>query len=439
MRPERRATGCAHMNQTFSPLTMVVAAALVALSSSCTMKNQEKPDLTGPSELGLSIRVVANPDLLQQDGGSQAVVEVTAYGPDGQRKPNVQMRSEIFVGGVPVDFGTLSARSLWTDKDGGARLIYTAPLAPAGPSVDLGTVVDIAVTPLGYDYANTVTRFATIRLVPTGIVVPPDGLQPAFTFTPEAPTDHENVFFDASTSVAPGNNPIAVYTWDFGDGRSGSGRGATHSYDSAGTFVVKLTISDSLNRSASITQVIVVGGGTVPDASFVTSPLTPRVTETVNFNASASRANPGRTIRTYDWDFGDGEQKTTTTPLTTHDYSKTGEYVVTLRVTDDAGRSDATTQSVTIASDNPTAEFTFSPTSPTPATTVNFSASGSSVLSGRTITSYFWTFGDGSSGSGLSVSHRFTAPLGGTYAVTLVVTDSAGKTSTIQKVVTVAP
>jgi PKD repeat protein len=424
------------MNQTFSPrLTMVVAAALVAFSSSCTMKDQETPPLTGPSELGTSIMVAVTPDLLNQDGGSQALVTVTAYDSNGKPKRDVSMRSEIFVGGVIADFGTLSARSIVTGNDGHATLVYTAPAAPAGPSVDLGTTVNIAVTPLGYDYANSVTRFATIRLVPTGIVVPPDGLQPAFTFTPEAPTDHQNVFFDASTSKAPGNNPIAVYTWDFGDGRSGSGRTVTHAYDSAGTFVAKLTIADSLNRSASTSQVVNVGGGTAPDASFITSPATPRVTETVNFNASASQATPGRTIRTYDWDFGDGEQRSTTTPLTTHDYAKVGNYVVTLRVTDDAGRVDVATQSVTIASDNPIAEFTFSPTTPNAGTTVNFSGTGSSVLPGRTVASYFWTFGDGASGSGATTSHRYGAP--GAYAATLVVTDSAGKTNSVQKTVTV--
>jgi PKD repeat protein len=414
---------------------MAVAAALLAVSSSCTMKSQEAPPLTGPSELGTSINVAVTPDLLTQDGGSQALVTVTAYDPNGKPLRNASMRSEIFVGGVIADFGTLSARSIVTGNDGRATLVYTAPAAPAGPAVDLGTTVSIAVTPLGYDYANSVTRFATIRLVPLGIVVPPDGLQPAFTFTPEAPTDHQNVFFDASTSKAPGNNPIAVYTWDFGDGRSGNGRTATHSYNSAGTFVVKLTIADSLNRSASISQVINVGGGTEPDASFVTSPSAARVSETVNFNASASKAAPGRTIRTYDWDFGDGEQKTTTTPTTTHDYAKLGNYVVTLRVTDDAARTDVATASVTVASDNPIAEFTFSPTTPTAGTTVNFSGTGSSALAGRTITSYFWTFGDGASGSGASTGHGYVAA--GAYSVTLVVTDSAGKTNSIQKTVTV--
>jgi PKD repeat protein len=423
------------MNQTFSLRLTMVVAALVAVSSSCTMKGQDVPPLTGPSELGTSISVAVTPDLLVQDGGSQSLVTVSAFDQNGKPLRNVSMRSEIFVAGVITDFGTLSARSIVTGNDGRATLVYTAPAAPGGPSVDLNTTVSIAVTPLGYDYANSVTRFATIRLVPSGIVVPPDGLQPAFTFTPNTPTDHETVFFDASTSQAPGNNPIAVYSWDFGDGRTGSGRTVSHAYDNAGTFVAKLTISDTFNRSASTSQVVTVGGGTAPTAAFVTSPSAPRVTETVNYNASGSRAAPGRTIRSYSWDFGDGEQKTTTTPTTTHDYARVGSFATTLTVTDDAGRTAVATVSVAVAADNPTAEFTFSPTTPVVGTTVNFSATGSSALPGRTITSYFWTFGDGASGSGSATSHAYASP--GAYGATLVVTDSAGKTSSIQKTVTV--
>src|SRR3990170_8356276 len=149
------------MNQTFLQRSiMVVAAALVAFSSSCTMKDQETPPLTGPSALGPSIMVAVTPDLLTQDGGSQARVTVTAYDSNGRRKRDVSMRSEIFVGGVIADFGSLSARSIVTGNDGTATLVYTAPAAPAGPSVDLRTTVDIAVTPLGYDYSNSVTRIA---------------------------------------------------------------------------------------------------------------------------------------------------------------------------------------------------------------------------------------------------------------------------------------
>jgi PKD repeat protein len=66
---------------------------------------------------------------------------------------------------------------------------------------------------------------------------------------------------------------------------------------------------------------------------------------------------------------------------------------------------------------------------------VNFSGAPTTALPGRTIASYFWTFGDGASGSGVSTSHRYGSP--GAFAVTLLVTDSAGKTNTVQKTVTV--
>ena len=148
------------------------------------MKNQEAPPLTGPSELGTSISVGVAPDVLTQDGGSQSLVTVIAYDKNGKPLRNVSLRSEIVVGGVIADFGTLSARSIVTGTDGRATLVYTAPAAPAGPAVDNGTTVSISVTPLGTDYANSLARFATIRLVPSGVVVPPDGLQPYFTLSP---------------------------------------------------------------------------------------------------------------------------------------------------------------------------------------------------------------------------------------------------------------
>ena len=57
----------------------------------------------------------------------------------------------------------------------------------------------------------------------------------------------------------------------------------------------------------------------------------------------------------------------------------------------------------------PTAAFTFSPASPSARSAVNFDASGSQPGNGASqITSYAWTFGDGGSGSGRSVTHTFS-------------------------------
>lgn len=390
------------------------------------MKSQDAPPLTGPSEFGTSVTITATPDAINQDGGSQSLITITARDSNGNPLGKLSLRTDIFVDGVHTDFGSLSARSVVTDANGRATLVYTAPAAPAGPSVDTGTTVDIVATPLGTNFANEVPRLVTIRLLPTGVVVPPDGLQPKFTFTPASPTDHQSVFFDATTSTAPANNPIVTYSWNFGDGATGSGRTTTHSFNSAGTFVVTLTVTDQFNRSASTSQTVSVGAGAGPTASFTVSPATPRVGDFVNFNASSSVPATGRTIRSYTWDFGDGEQKTTTTPTTTHDYQSVGTFTVTLTVTDDAGHTAVATAAVTISSDAPTAAFTFTQVPPNSDHRVSFDGSGSSAIPGRTITSYSWNFGDGFTGTGVSTTHPYIAA--GTYTVTLTVTDSAGKT-----------
>jgi PKD repeat protein len=315
-------------------------AAILALSAisaaGCTMKEQEAPDFGGPSEFGTSITIAVSPDILQQDGASQSVVTITARGPSGSPAASVGMRAEILVGGTLADFGTLSARSLVTGSDGRATLTYTAPPAPPFP-VDTYTIVNIAVTPIGTDFGNSAMRSASLRLVPKGVVVPPAGLQPSFTMTPTAPTDNQTVLFNASSSQAPANNPIVSYDWDFGDRSRATGRTVNHAYEVPGTYVVTLTISDALGRSASTSQSINVSPGINPTAVFTFSPAEPVVNQRVHFNAAQSTPAPGREIDSYVWDFGDGSPKGSGMQ-TSHVYTRAGTYRVLLTVTDDVGR-----------------------------------------------------------------------------------------------------
>jgi chitodextrinase len=337
------------MNQTFSRWSIAAALTLVALTNGCTMKSQETPSLTGPSELGTAITVSVSPDVLTQDGGSQSMVTVSAFDSNGKPLRNVSMRSEIFVGGVIADFGTLSARSIVTGSDGRATLVYTAPPAPAGPAVDTNTTVSIAVTPLGHDYANSIPRFATIRLVPSGIVVPPDGLQPYFTMSPGIVQDNQTVLFEACGDAnrppcAPANNPVASYSWDFGDGRTSSGRTTTHAYGEAGTYVATLRITDQVGRSASTTQSVQVSPSDGPTAAFEFSPTDPLVNQAVNFNAGPSTAPAGRKIVSYTWDFGDGTSGSG--ELASHTYTLARTYKVVLTITDDTGKKATASQAV---------------------------------------------------------------------------------------------
>ena len=332
------------MNRRTRCRVAAVAAALT-LGSACTMKSQEAPPLSGPSEYATSIAIAASPDVLTQDGASQSLVSITARDSNGSPIRNLSMRADITVGGVHADFGSLSARNMVTGSDGRASVVYTAPAAPS-VAVDSGTVVEIVITPVGTDYANTTARTAAIRLVPPGSVAPPDGLKPNFTFTPSSPVDSQTVLFDASGSTSAAGNPIVSYSWNFGDGGRGSGVTAGHSYTTAGSFVATLTISDAFGRSAQKAANIVVTAGVNPTAAFTSSPSDSAVNQAVNFNASGTRAAPGHTIKSYDWDFGDGVFGAGITA--THTYGLARSYVVVLTVTDDSGKKGTATGTVAV-------------------------------------------------------------------------------------------
>ena len=82
-----------------------------------------------------------------------------------------------------------------------------------------------------------------------------------------------------------------------------------------------------------------------------------------------------------------------------------------------------------------TASFDVSPTAPADNQQVQFSASSSTPPAGGSITRYLWDFGDGSTGTGVSVSHAYKAP--GQYTVTLVIEDNLGRSRSAARSVTV--
>jgi chitodextrinase len=337
-------------------LSRGVAAGMAAalLAAGCTVKKDEAPPLVGPSELGKSISIVVTPDVLTQDGASQSVVRVTVRNQHGQPVPSEALRAEIWVDGTPADFGLLSARTIVTGSDGTATFAYTAP--PAAPvAVDTGTLVDIAITPLNSgNFANSQTRTATIRLVPPGIIVPPSGLAPHFTFSPPSPIEGQPVLFEACRDAAmpacaPANNPVVSFHWDFGNGRTATGQSVTHTFTGPANYFVRLTITDSVGRSQSVTRTVSAGQSAAPTAAFVFSPTAPFIHQPINFNASAATAAVGRRIVNYRWDFGDGTLRDTAEPTTSHAYGLPRTYTVTLVVTDDIGRTATTSSTVTVA------------------------------------------------------------------------------------------
>lgn len=407
----------------------LLAVALLA-APACTTDDAAPPDLAGPSELGMSVQLQANPDTLTKDGSSQSTIVITVRNANGQPAGAVGLRVETAINGVVQDYGRLSTKSVTTGSDGRASVVYTAPSgSPAGNSAQNETLVQIVATPAGTDANASVGRSVSIRLVPQGVILPPTNFGAKFTFSPTSPTQGQEVAFDASQT--PGG---VSYTWDFGDGTTGTGVQTRHRYNHVGSFVVTLTVTNDSGTIEKATGFVTVVAGQAPTASFSFSPSSPEVLQQVFFNAAASTAAPGRSIVSYDWTFGDGGTGSGVT--VTHRFGTPGSWSVVLTVTDDVGRTGTSVQSITLGADLvPTADFTYSPTAPTVSTTINFDARLSQPPPGRTLVRYEWNFGNGVTAEGERVAQRYTTA--GTYSVVLTVYDNTGAKKSVAKTVSV--
>lgn len=406
----------------------VVALAAALATASCSVEPVSVPSPTGPSELALSLALSATPDVISQDGVSTSRLNIQARGADSQPVPGLPMRVDVLVelDGVLVaaDYGTLSDRWPTTGTDGRASVVYKAPPKPS-PNATSDTTVTLRVTPVGSNYANVVPRVVTVRLVRPGTILPPTRMAPAFTFSPSSPREHDDIFFDASSSSDP-DGQIALYSWQFGDGRTGTGRQTRHSYELAGTYSVVLTVSDSYGVSVSTSpKAVSVTTSAAPVARFTVSPTKPLVGSPVVFNSAGSSATAGRRLVGFNWDLGDGTFVEGV--AVQHTYQVAGTFSVVLTVTDDAGRKSTLSQTLTVEEpDAPIAAFTYSPTSPSVGNTVVFNAATSTVATGRQIVNYEWDFGDGTPpGSGVAPTHVFASAA--TFTVVLTVTDNTGR------------
>ena len=246
---------------------------------------------------------------------------------------------------------------------------------------------------------------------------------PTASFTSGPCTDGACTF-DASASSDP-DGSIASFAWDFGDQKTATGPQAQHTYAAAGTYTVRLTVTDDRGAKASTTKDVTIGINQAPVASFTSS----CAERACSFVGSASN-DPDGSISGYAWSFGDGSTSTDVSP--NHTYSADGTFTVTLTVTDDQGKTDQTTKQVTAkANQKPTAAFTSSCTN----LACTFDAATSSDSDGKVV-AYAWDFGDKATDSGPTTSHTYTAA--GSYVVALTVTDDQGATATTTKTFTVS-
>lgn len=161
----------------------------------------------------------------------------------------------------------------------------------------------------------------------------------------------EAAAFDGSGST-DSDGTIARYEWDLdGDGTydtAGGSPGATRSYASAGTYEVRLRVTDDDGTTATDTATVTVVSNRAPTAD-AGDDAAVTVGEGHTFDASGSTDSDG-TIVEYRWDLdGDGAiDRRTSNPALTHAYGSTGTYDARVTVVDDDGATDRDTATVTV-------------------------------------------------------------------------------------------
>ncbi|ULQ58291.1 PKD domain-containing protein [Flavihumibacter rivuli] len=203
-------------------------------------------------------------------------------------------------------------------------------------------------------------------------------------------------------STAPAGKPFSgnSFIWDFGDGtRVVSGPGnVNHSYASAGTYKVKLILTDTVYCNA-------------PDSlerDFNLAPLVKAQFEADNGCApfNASFVNTSIAGQTYLWDFGDGTSSTEKDPVKL--FANPGTYRVKLKVFDSntCNLEDSTFQDIVVSS-APTAGFSFAPVVPVENTPTTFTNTSSPDA-----VRFVWSFGDGDgleTTSRVPIQHQYNA------------------------------
>ena len=246
--------------------------------------------------------------------------------------------------------GGSSVSVQWNDKstDESGFFIYVAfaggsytRVGSTAPGVTSATLSGL--TPATYQvYVSAFNAAGETAASPATVTVP-QATQPAsaaFTVSPSSGTAGTTVFsfIDQSTGA------VTSWLWQFGDGFSSSQQNPTHTYASAGTYTVQLSVtgggaSSSTNRLVSVAAPIPV---TPPaSAAFAFGPSSPKSGESVSFTDQSS-GSPTQWF----WWFGDGNTSTSKNP--SHAYANAGTYTVTLQVWN-ANTTSSTSRSIVVA------------------------------------------------------------------------------------------
>ena len=155
--------------------------------------------------------------------------------------------------------------------------------------------------------------------------------------TPDTLETGESGTFEATIENQEEAGTPLTYTWEYGDGSTGSGLLTNHSYGSTGQYTVLFRASNEGGADSARAQVTVV---TPPQPAQITSinanPNPVDAGEQVRFSSNVQGDSP----LSYDWSFGDGNSASGESA--THTFEEAGQYTVRFEASNNVGQDSRT-------------------------------------------------------------------------------------------------
>ena len=254
--------------------------------------------------------------------------------------------------------------------------------------------------------------------------------------TPSAPTGetngmHKSTYSYSASTTDPNAGDQIYYWFDWGDGTnsgwqgsypSGSPGSATHKWDEAGNFDVKVKAKDLAGQETAWSPVLNVHmGNTAPNRpSKPSGPPEGIISKEYTYSTSAS--DPEGDNLKYKFVWGDGtDSGWVATKFATHSWNEVGHYEVAVKAKDDW---DESTWSQPLEVDILGGDLDVSAGGSYEGKTGAPISFTGTVEGGEEPYSWEWDFGDGENSSIQNPTHTYNTP--GEYFVTLYVSDDQG-------------
>jgi len=261
-----------------STMTRKIAALSLACGltlQGCGLDKVKVPEsLVGPSELGLSLQVLALPDAVLADGIQTAVIQAVLQDQNGKR---VAGRGIIFTimdeAGRTAEIGQLTSAAgarvfgsttIPTNANGIAQVVYTSP---ERRDFTANARIRVGARPVGTDAQGAPNWTVTIDLLsaePRRFPQVPNNTNPtcSFNVAPNNPVNQEGTVLRFSSTASDPDGYIVRYEWYFGDGTGfvgGEGEvDRQKGYPLAGTYTVTHIVTDNVGASASCSKNVVI-------------------------------------------------------------------------------------------------------------------------------------------------------------------------------------